>query len=103
MKDSKNKKRQPMDYYMWFLIGIVWLIIGLPMGISSNNWGIFAIGLVFTILGLSHKKQWKDCKRPAWDNLTRKQKQIKIAILIFVFLIAVALGIYIALKWQGVY
>jgi len=51
-----NKKNKlPIDYYTWFSIGIVWVIVG----IFFHNAGLSTMGLVFMILSLIHKKDWK--------------------------------------------
>lgn len=51
---NKNKK-QPFDYYTFFIVGIVWLILG----ISLKNYSLFILGLIFTITGLTNKNKWK--------------------------------------------
>ncbi len=83
---KKFPRREP-DYYVWFWIGIVWIIIGIPLVISENNFGIFAIGILFTILGLVHKKEWKK-NHIKYKDLTPLEKKIK-------FWVMLILGIFI--------
>jgi len=83
---KKFPRREP-DYYVWFWIGIVWIIIGIPLVISENNFGIFAIGILFAILGLIHKKEWKK-NHIKYKDLTPLEKKIK-------FWVMLILGIFI--------
>jgi len=83
---KKFPRREP-DYYVWFWIGIVWIIIGIPLVISENNFGIFAIGILITILGLVHKKEWKK-NHIKYKDLTPLEKKIK-------FWVMLILGIFI--------
>jgi len=85
-----NRKKLPNrkpDYYTWFVLGIIWIIIGMPLAVSSNNFGIFAIGILFTILGLVHKKEWKK-NHIKYKDLTPLEKKIK-------FWVMLILGIFI--------
>jgi hypothetical protein len=67
-------------------MGIIWLIIGVPLGFSSKNYGFLLLGLIFTIVGLANKKKWKENHR-TWKQLTKEERRIK------TFLIVV-LGIF---------
>ncbi|MCP5093951.1 MAG: hypothetical protein GY943_00200 [Chloroflexi bacterium] len=46
------------DYRLFFILGIIWL----PMGIATDNSGLWVIGLVFLITGLANRDKWKDGK-----------------------------------------
>jgi amino acid transporter len=67
---SKKDKKKKIDYHNFFIIGIVWLGAGIAIGISTGNYGLFAIGLIFTIMGLAHKKEWK-------QNIADREKRLK--------------------------
>ena len=82
MKKADNKKRCGTDYYALFLIGIVWLVIGIP----TRNTTFFLLGFVFLIIGLTNKQKWK--KRCRWKDLSKKEKINKILLIIISILIA---------------
>ncbi len=71
IKYSKNKSKKGPDYYAFFLIGIIWLAIGIPF----NNVPLWALGLVFFIVGLANKKKWKSNK-VKWKDLDKKEKKL---------------------------
>jgi amino acid transporter len=74
----KDKKLPPTDYYTFFVIGIVWLIFGIPMMITSDSPTFFILGLVFTAIGLLHKNEWKKGREAnKWENLSKDQKRMK--------------------------
>jgi len=86
---KRPEKRKP-DYHAFFVMGIVWLIIGIPL----KMWGLSAIGLVFTIVGLANKKKWKE-NRKCWSDLTDKEKKFKMIIVIALgVLVLIGLAIY---------
>ncbi len=80
--NRKKENRKP-NYKAFFIIGICWL----PLGISTGNYAFSIIGLVFMILGITHKKSWKN--QPKWDELSPAEKKIKIALIIFLALILI--------------
>ena len=68
---TSNKKKgikRKTDYYTFFIIGITWLPFGILMTImdpDTSIGNIFTIlGLVYAIIGLSHKDQWKKNRKP---------------------------------------
>ncbi len=93
LKKNKGKKHEP-DYYLFFILGIVWIGAGVPLGTTSNFWTLSIMGLVFMIIGLSHKKEWKKQKRICWKDLSKKEKQIKIWALIILAIGVLALVFY---------
>ena len=61
----RGKKHEP-NYYTLFILGIVWL----PLGIATDNSAFFIIGLVFIAIGLvnrnkreTNRKKFKSKKR----------------------------------------
>lgn len=70
---KKGVKREP-DYRTLFILGIIWL----PMGIPLKNYAFTAMGLAFMIIGLVNKDKWKEP-----EPLTpEKRKLILVLILI---------------------
>ena len=51
---SKGKKTPP-DYYSWYIMGIIWFIFGILM----EQWAFSVMGLVFSVIALHHKNEWK--------------------------------------------
>jgi len=49
---KKNKK--PTDYYVLFIIGLIWLIVGIPL----DNYPLFIIGLVLMAIGAVNRDKW---------------------------------------------
>ena len=83
---KKGKKHTP-DYRALFYIGIVWMALGLPYGALFGypedgfvNYGFFAMGAVFTVLGLVNKNKWGKHKK--WGELSTKERKFKTALII---------------------
>ena len=49
----------PRDYRAFFILGIVWL----PLGIATDIYAFTGIGAVFMILGLANRDKWQDGKK----------------------------------------
>lgn len=81
-----RKIKRPVDYYNFFIIGFIWLVIGFPL----DNPVLSIIGLVFMIIGLVNRKKWK-ANRRTWKGLSKKEKRVRIWIMI-ILLILIILG-----------
>jgi len=92
---KKGKKYKP-DYYTYFIIGITWTAIGIPL----KNAALFGLGIVFMITGLIHKKEWKK-NRKNLKHLNKKQRKIIIILLVLGFVLLSALVLYTALLKRG--
>lgn len=66
-----KKEKRPTDYYNLFLVGMIWVVIGIPM----KNYAIGIIGLVFLIVGLINKDKWKT-NHKTWNDLTARERRI---------------------------
>jgi len=87
---NKGKIRPP-DYYAFFIMGIIWLALGLPL----KNYTLSAMGIVFTIVGLVNKDKWKE-NRQSWETLTPIEKRWKIILIaILSFLVLAGLVVFI--------
>lgn len=84
-KKKKLPRREP-DYYVWFWIGICWIGAGTPLGVNFNNWGLSIMGLVFLIVGLAHKKDWKK-NHVKWKDLKSTEKKFKMWLMILLGII----------------
>lgn len=72
---KKGCKSQKPDYYAFFIMGIVWLAAGIPL----DNYGLSGMGLVFMIIGLAHRDEWKENRR-CWKDMDPKQKRLKLIV-----------------------
>lgn len=91
-KLSRGKKT-PTDYYNLFVIGLLWL----PIGIATKNYAFATVGLVFITIGLIHKKEWEK-NRIACANLTEDEKRRNNMLAVAAFLIAALLAFYLAIR-----
>jgi membrane protein YdbS with pleckstrin-like domain len=59
-------------------MGIIWVGAGIPLWISSDSFGLFALGIIFTVLGLVHHKEWKQNikdRKTHWKKMSKKEKK----------------------------
>lgn len=89
-----RNKEYKTDYYALFILGLVWLVLGLP----EKNYSLSTLGLIFLTIGLAKKKEWKSNHR-SWSELSPKEKKIKL-ILIAVVLVMVIAGIVLMTTQQ---
>ncbi len=83
VSQGKIKNAEP-DYRQFFIMGILWFVIGLP----QKNLSLIAIGLIFMVTGLVHKKRWKE--QTKWNDLPPAKKKIKLALIIILGLLVLA-------------
>jgi hypothetical protein len=69
----RGESREP-NYRVFFVMGITWLSIG----IVTDNSGLWAMGLVFLIIGLANRDKWKDEKK--WSDLSPNERNIRLAV-----------------------
>ncbi len=91
---KKTNSKQKTNYYDLFIMGFIFMVVGLPLLFQSGNWGLFGIGFVFMIAGASKKKEWiVDGKN--WTKLKKEEKRKHIiALRIFLVLFAIGLILY---------
>lgn len=87
----RKRKKEPTNYYSLFIIGIMWIAIGL----ATQSYTFAAIGIIFVAMGLSKRKQWKK-NREAWAKMSKNKKMLKLIamVLLLSFFIAM-LVVYI--------
>ena len=81
----RKKEKQPIDYYNWYIIGLVWL----PLGIIFQMHFFFILGLVFMGVGLANKDKWKANRRTRKDMTPEQRK--------FQMILIIALGVLLVL------
>lgn len=80
---SEKKKKEP-DYYILFIMGIVWLIVGIPL----NNYILFTLGFIYSIVGLIHKDKWKKGVK-TWEKLSKKEKRYRIVVILAIVIVII--------------
>lgn len=90
---SRKSKRGP-DYYALFIIGVVWLIIGVPL----QNPALWTLGLIFFIVGIVNKEKWKK-NRVHWKDLSKKEQKLRMWIMIgLTILIVFGLVVFLLIR-----
>jgi uncharacterized membrane protein YfcA len=83
----RKKYPRPTDYYSFFWIGVMWIIVGILMMLfADGDYFFLLMGVIFAIIGLANKKKWKK-NRVRWKDLKKPEKLIQgilIAILAFI-------------------
>ncbi len=80
-KEGKHK----VDYYSLFLMGVIWIAVGIPLEIAV----LWILGIVFFMVGLANKDKWKKNKMD-WKKITKKQRKILYITIAMLFLLLVA-------------
>ena len=73
---SRDYKKQEIDYYAFFLVGIVWL----PIGATLGNHVLSIMGLIFTSIGIFNRSEW-DQNRKDWVVLEKAEKKLRIVLI----------------------
>jgi drug/metabolite transporter (DMT)-like permease len=87
----KMKHPPPTDYYNLFVIGVIWMALGI-FAVFRGEPSIsvfFIIGIVFTGIGWAHKKDWKKNRR-TWKDLEPIEQKVKTWIIIILGVLALA-------------
>ena len=93
---NRRKERPPTDYYSMYIIGIVWIAVGLVQ--MDEMPFFFMMGLVFMAVGLSHKSEWKQNHR-RFKDLPQDLKKTKMAaILIGLVVLVIGITTYLLLR-----
>ena len=90
---ATSKKKIKTDYYILFIMGLVWLVVGIPLG---NN-TLMALGLIFALAGIVNKDKWKKNMRQ-WKHLSKIEKKMHLAILVILTVLVIAGLVLIAYK-----
>ena len=84
-----DEGKHKVDYYSLFIMGVIWLVVGIPL----DNSFLWILGIIFFIVGLANKDKWKKNKTD-WKKVTKKQKNILYITIAMLFLL-VAAGIIV--------
>ena len=92
VRRNRGEKIEP-DYRVFFILGISWL----PIGIATDNPGLWGMGAVFMAVGLANRSKWKG--EPKWSELDPEKRRAKILIIVgLTVLLALGVGAYILTK-----
>ena len=87
--NKQGEQRKKPDYRVFFILGISLL----PVGIATDNPGLWGMGAIFLILGLANRSKWK--AEPKWSELgPEKRKTIFLIILGLTVLLVLAGSIF---------
>ena len=91
---SKNKNEQTeTNYRAFFILGISFL----PIGIATDNPGLWGVGAVFLVLGLANRDKW--IEEPKWSELDPGKRRTWFFIILgLVVLLLVNVAVYIFTK-----
>jgi len=87
----RKKYPRPTDYYSFFVIGIMWIIVGIPLALVNDNYFFSIMGIAFTAIGFLNKDKWKKNKQ-TWKNLKRPEKIFQVvlmAVLTFIIIMGI--------------
>ena len=84
-----EKKIEP-DYRIFFILGISFL----PIGIATDNPGLWGMGAVFLLTGLANRSKWKE--EPTWFELDPGKRKAKLLIVLgLTILLVLGVGFYL--------
>ncbi|MBN2095032.1 MAG: hypothetical protein JW727_03210 [Candidatus Aenigmarchaeota archaeon] len=96
----RRKDNSPPDYYSFFIMGIVWLAVGLPLAIFSSSYALLLMGIIFTIVGLGHRDEWKK-NRKKWEKLKPEERKTWILVLALLgFIVLLAFIAFVVFRWN---
>jgi len=73
----RRKKKTPPDYYAFYVMGLIWLPIGIPL----ENYALSAMGLIFMLVGILNKDKWKQNRRD-WSKMSKQERKVMSILLI---------------------
>lgn len=79
-----RKYKRPPDYYALFIMGLIWL----PLGIPLDNYFFSVMGLVLMIIGLANKDKWKK-NRVDWSKMKKGERNLMLGVIILMLLLLV--------------
>ena len=90
----RSKKKRPTDYYTFYIMGIMWTVLGIPL----HNYALSVVGVVLAIVGIAHRKSWKQ-NRFAWNDVDAKERMLRLWVMLGLgLLVAIGLVVFFVLK-----
>jgi len=73
---NRNKDQEAAtDYRAFFILGISML----PVGIATDNPGLWGMGAIFMVLGLANRAKWSEESK--WSELSPERRGFKLIII----------------------
>ena len=85
MMKSRKEKSKGLDYHSLFIIGIIWVIIG----IFLKNYFLLVLGGILFLAGILNKKKWKSNK-VKWEDFSKEEKKMRIWMVSILAIILIA-------------
>lgn len=82
LKSSDGKRK--IDYRTLFILGVVWI----PIGLAIGNHIVWIIGLALLTIGLMKKDKWE--KQKPLSELDTSERKLRVALLIGLSLFLIA-------------
>lgn len=89
IKLARQKKKHEPDYYLFFILGIVWMGAGVPLMITTRNFGLFVMGIVFLVLGITNKDKWKKNHR-SFNQMSKSERKWFVIFMVILGLLVIA-------------
>ena len=71
-RSTDPEKRHVPNYRALFILGLAWI----PIGIATDNPGLWGMGIVFMLAGGINKDKWG--QETKWADLSPKAKRLKL-------------------------
>jgi len=84
-RSEDSDKRHVPNYRALFILGITWI----PIGIGTENPGLWMMGIIFTIIGALNRKKWG--QETKWADLSPETKRAKILLVSGLAIVLLAL------------
>jgi hypothetical protein len=84
---TKKREYKP-DYWMLFILGVLWL----PMGLFSDNVVFLILGFTYLAIGLANKDKWKE-PQPIKYSQQRLMAALLLATILGVLLVLILGGL----------
>lgn len=75
IKAKKGGKKTEPDYRTFFIIGITFFVVGM----GSENFGMWPMGLILAIIGIANKDKWK--KQKKWPEMNKGERTAFVTII----------------------
>lgn len=93
----KRKEKSPPDYYVFFIMGLIWF----PIGLATGNSPLWIMGVVFLTIGLANKNKWEK-NRKKWSKMGPAERKLMIITMIVLAILLLAGFVMFLLVDKGV-
>lgn len=88
----KPKKKRPADFYSLFIIGLIFFVVGFPLG----NIGLWGLGAIFVVIGAMNRRSWKK-NQSSWEDFGEKEKKACLLLLVLASILVAATALVLML------